>query len=150
TTSRIHVRPGYPRSRRSAGFLWITGRRLRVAGHRRGVRGRHPAVSLAVSATAPVTRGGAGGGSRSGRGAPAGGGARPATVRMPGLSATGEPPGGGQVAHSPTPVARMDDVVCTCAGQRLFRSPGCVDAWTAAPGRSRGYVMDLATLWRFA
>jgi hypothetical protein len=62
-----------------------------------------------------------------------------------------EPPAGDQVAHFPTPVARMwDDVVRTCAGQRLFCSEGCVDVWTAAPGRSRGYVMDLATLWRFA
>jgi Alkylmercury lyase len=60
------------------------------------------------------------------------------------------PPPGDQVAHFPTPVARMwDDVVSTCAGQRLFCSPGCVDSWTAA-GNPRGYVMDLPTLWRFA
>jgi hypothetical protein len=62
-----------------------------------------------------------------------------------------EPPAGEQVAHFPVPVARMwDDVVRTCAGQRLFCSPDCVDAWAAGPGRSRGYVMGLATLWRFA
>jgi hypothetical protein len=62
-----------------------------------------------------------------------------------------QPPSGDQVAHFPVPVARMwDDVVRTCSGQRLFCSPDCVDAWAAAPGRSRGYVMDLATLWRFA
>jgi hypothetical protein len=62
-----------------------------------------------------------------------------------------EPPPGDQVAHFPVPVARMwDDVVRTCGGQRLFCSRDCVAAWLAAAGQDEGYVMDLATLWRFA
>jgi Alkylmercury lyase len=62
-----------------------------------------------------------------------------------------EPPPGDQVAHFPTPVAHMwDDVVRTCAGQRLFCCSDCIDAWTEATGQPRGYVMDLSTLWRFA
>lgn len=76
----------------------------------------------------------------------------PACARPHALSvgATAAPPGE-QVAHFPVPVARMwDDVVATCAGQRLFCSPGCLDAHLAAAGGPRGYVMDLATLWRFA
>jgi Alkylmercury lyase len=43
-----------------------------------------------------------------------------------------------------------DDVVATCAGQRLFCSADCLAAHLAATGGPRGYVMDLATLWRFA
>jgi hypothetical protein len=43
-----------------------------------------------------------------------------------------------------------DDVVCTCSNQRIFCSEGCVDDWLARTGNERGYVMDLATLWRFA
>jgi hypothetical protein len=43
-----------------------------------------------------------------------------------------------------------DDVVRTCGHQRLFCSPGCVDDWLRATGLTRGYVMDLATLWRLA
>jgi hypothetical protein len=43
-----------------------------------------------------------------------------------------------------------DDVVHTCSHQRIFCSETCVDAWLAASGRERGYVMDLATLWRLA
>jgi Alkylmercury lyase len=62
-----------------------------------------------------------------------------------------EPPPGEQVAHFPVPVARMwDDVLTTCAGQRLFCSPDCLTAWTQATGQPRCYVMDLATLWRLA
>jgi hypothetical protein len=61
------------------------------------------------------------------------------------------PPDGDQVAHFLTPAARMwDDVVHTCAHQRLFCSEGCVDDWLAATGSARGYVMDLGTLWRLA
>nr|WP_328806392.1 organomercurial lyase [Streptacidiphilus fuscans] len=37
-----------------------------------------------------------------------------------------------------------------CAHQRLFCSADCVDAWLERTGRPRGYVMDLATLWRLA
>jgi hypothetical protein len=61
------------------------------------------------------------------------------------------PPDGGQVAHFLVPAARMwDDVVHTCAHQRLFCSADCVDAWLAATGSARGYLMDLGTLWRLA
>ncbi|MFE4519060.1 organomercurial lyase [Kitasatospora sp. NPDC056783] len=61
------------------------------------------------------------------------------------------PPPGGQVAHFLVPAARVwDDVVHTCAHQRLFCSTGCVDHWLAATGSPRGDVLDLATLWRLA
>lgn len=61
------------------------------------------------------------------------------------------PPPGEQVAHFLVPVARIwDDVVHTCAHQRLFCSEGCVDRWLEATGNAKGYVMDLATLWRLA
>ena len=61
------------------------------------------------------------------------------------------PPDGDQVAHFLIPAARMwDDVVHTCAHQRLFCSEGCVEDWLAATGSARGYVMDLGTLWRLA
>jgi hypothetical protein len=61
------------------------------------------------------------------------------------------PPPGGQVAHFLVPAARMwDDVVHTCANQRLFCAAGCVDRWMANTGNERGYVLDLPTLWRFA
>jgi hypothetical protein len=59
------------------------------------------------------------------------------------------PPDGDQVAHFLVPTARMwDDVVHTCAHQRIFCSPGCVERWLDETGHTRGYVMDLATLWR--
>ena len=61
------------------------------------------------------------------------------------------PPDGGEVAHFLVPVARIwDDVVSTCRHQRLFCSEACVAAWLAATGNPRGYVLDLATLWRLA
>ena len=61
------------------------------------------------------------------------------------------PPAGGQVAHLLVPASGMwDDVVDTCAHQRLFCGEGCVDAWLAREGRPRGDVLDLATLWRLA
>ncbi|MDI3388456.1 organomercurial lyase [Streptomyces sp. B-S-A8] len=61
------------------------------------------------------------------------------------------PPAGDQVAHFLTPMHRAwDDVVHTCGNQRLFCATGCVDAWLQKSGQQRGYVMDLATLWRFA
>ncbi|GLW11547.1 membrane protein [Microtetraspora sp. NBRC 13810] len=61
------------------------------------------------------------------------------------------PPEGEQVAHFLTPAHRIwDDVVHTCANQRLFCSIDCVDAWLHDTGHKRGYVMDLATLWRLA
>ena len=59
------------------------------------------------------------------------------------------PPSGDEVAHFLVPVREMwNDVVHTCAHQRLFCSESCVDAWLA--GRPRGDVLDLATLWRLA
>jgi hypothetical protein len=61
------------------------------------------------------------------------------------------PPGGDQVAHFLVPAARIwDDVVHSCANQRLFCSDACVERWLARTGHARGYVMDLATLWRLA
>lgn len=61
------------------------------------------------------------------------------------------PPDGEQVAHFLVPMAQVwDDVFRTCGHQRLFCSTRCVDAWLAATGNARGYVMDLATLWRLA
>jgi hypothetical protein len=61
------------------------------------------------------------------------------------------PPDGDQVAHFLVPVARIwDDVVHTCGHQRLFCDEACVDRWLAESGNDRGYVMDLATLWRLA
>jgi hypothetical protein len=64
---------------------------------------------------------------------------------------TDQAPSGTEVAHFLVPVAHMwDDVVHTCAHQRLFCSPGCVDQWLEGSGNTKGYVMDLSTLWRFA
>jgi endogenous inhibitor of DNA gyrase (YacG/DUF329 family) len=61
------------------------------------------------------------------------------------------PPSGDQVAHFLVPSAHMwDDVVHTCAHQRIFCSEACVDEWLAHTGNTRGYITDLATLWRFA
>lgn len=61
------------------------------------------------------------------------------------------PPPGNQVAHFLVPVAQMwDDVLHTCAHQRIFCDAGCVDTWLTRCGHDRGYVMDLATLWRLA
>ena len=61
------------------------------------------------------------------------------------------PPDGGQIAHFLVPAPRMwDDVVHTCRHQRLFCSEDCVDDWLAATGSTRGYLMDLGRLWRFA
>jgi Alkylmercury lyase len=61
------------------------------------------------------------------------------------------PPEGDQVAHFMTPTSRIwDDVVRTCANQRVFCSEDCVDAWLQSSGNERGYVMDLPTLWRLA
>jgi hypothetical protein len=61
------------------------------------------------------------------------------------------PPVGDWWAHFLVPVARMwDDVVHTCAHQRLFCSTACIDDWCASSRHQRGFVMDLATLWRLA
>lgn len=59
------------------------------------------------------------------------------------------PPVGDEVAHFLVPAREMwSDVVRTCGNQRMFCSESCVDSWLA--GRPRGYVLDLATLWRLA
>jgi hypothetical protein len=61
------------------------------------------------------------------------------------------PPPGGQVAHFLVDIRRVwDDVVTACGNQRLFCDVSCVDAWLSRTGNLRGYVMDLATLWRLA
>ena len=61
------------------------------------------------------------------------------------------PPPGHEVAHFLIPAAHIwDDVVRSCGNQRLFCGEGCVDAWLARTRHERGYVMDLATLWRLA
>ncbi len=61
------------------------------------------------------------------------------------------PPAGEEVAHFLMPATRMwDDVVHTCAHQRLFCGEECVAAWLERTGYERGYVMDLGTLWRLA
>ena len=52
---------------------------------------------------------------------------------------------------SSCPPRRMwDDVLHTCEHQRLFCCESCVDAWLAATGHDKGYVLDLVTLWRLA
>lgn len=61
------------------------------------------------------------------------------------------PPPGDQVAHFLTPAAHIwDDVVRSCRNQRIFCNEDCVDAWLERTHNSRGYVMDLPTLWHFA
>jgi hypothetical protein len=61
------------------------------------------------------------------------------------------PPQGDQVAHFLTPVQHIwDDVVHACANQRVFCTSDCVALWLKRTGRQRGYIMDLATLWRLA
>lgn len=61
------------------------------------------------------------------------------------------PPSGAHVAHFLVPVHRIwDDVVHACGNQRLFCSEDCVERWLTSTGQPRGYVMDVATLWRLA
>ena len=61
------------------------------------------------------------------------------------------PPNGTQVAHFLVPASHMwDDVVRTCAHQRLFCNQSCIETWLSRTANERGYVMDLATLWRLA
>jgi hypothetical protein len=61
------------------------------------------------------------------------------------------PPVGDEVAHFLVPTKQIwDDVVHTCSNQRLFCSVQCIDSWLDTTGNARGYVMDLATLWRLA
>ena len=61
------------------------------------------------------------------------------------------PPAGDEVAHFLTPMADVwADVVHTCNNQRLFCNESCVNRWLEDSGNTKGYVMDLATLWRLA
>jgi hypothetical protein len=61
------------------------------------------------------------------------------------------PPDGAEVAHFLIPTAHIwDDVVRSCGHQRLFCGEPCVDAWLDREGETRGYVLDLGTLWRLA
>jgi hypothetical protein len=61
------------------------------------------------------------------------------------------PPAGDQVAHFLVPTAHIwDDVVHTCAHQRIFCDEQCVEDWLKLTGNQRGSVFDLATLWRLA
>ena len=61
------------------------------------------------------------------------------------------PPDTDWIAHFLVPAARVwDDVVHACSNQRLFCSETCLDDWLLAHDHDRGYVMDAATLWRFA
>ena len=61
------------------------------------------------------------------------------------------PPEGGEVAHFLVPMSRTwDDVVHTCRHQLLFCGDACVDAWLDRTSNTRGYVVDLATLWSLA
>ena len=61
------------------------------------------------------------------------------------------PPEGDEVAHFLVPMQDCwVDVVHTCRHQRLFCSEDCVEAWLTSTGNTRGYVMDLVTLWRLA
>jgi hypothetical protein len=61
------------------------------------------------------------------------------------------PPEGTQVAHFLVPVAAIwNDVLYTCGNQRVFCDEACIDAWLGRAGLERGYVADLATVWRLA
>jgi Alkylmercury lyase len=60
-------------------------------------------------------------------------------------------PSGDAAAHFLVPAAHIwDDVLRTCAHQRLFCNPDCIDRWLDTTGNVRGYVLDFATLWRLA
>ncbi|MEP7204165.1 MAG: organomercurial lyase [Ilumatobacteraceae bacterium] len=62
-----------------------------------------------------------------------------------------EPPVSDWLAHFLTPAAHVwDDVVHACNNQRLFCSERCIDAWLTRTANTRGYVMDIPTLWNFA
>jgi len=61
------------------------------------------------------------------------------------------PPEGDEVAHFLVPMAQVwDDVVRACSNQRLYCSLDCVERCLSDTAQQRGYVMDLATLWRLA
>jgi hypothetical protein len=61
------------------------------------------------------------------------------------------PPDGDQAVHFLVPASRIwDDVVHTCAHQRIFCDEACIAGWLRESGNEEGYVMDLATLWTLA
>ena len=61
------------------------------------------------------------------------------------------PPTSNWLAHFLVPAAHVwNDVVHTCGNQRLFCSEDCIAAWLESTGNTRGYVMDIDTLWHFA
>src|SRR6478735_5987793 len=61
------------------------------------------------------------------------------------------PPDGDQAVHFLVPASRIwDDVVHSCAHQRIFCDVTCIATWLRQSGNEEGYVMDLATLWRLA
>ena len=61
------------------------------------------------------------------------------------------PPVSDWLAHFLVPTAQMwDDVVHSCSNQRLFCSDECLNDWLRAHNYEKGYVMDVATLWRLA
>lgn len=62
-----------------------------------------------------------------------------------------EAPPGDQVAHFLVPMARVwDDVVHACEHQQIFCDGACVDSWLEQTGQTKGWVLDLPTLWRLA
>lgn len=61
------------------------------------------------------------------------------------------PPDGRQIAHFLTPTRSIwDDVVRSCANQRVFCDPDCLERWLETTDQARGYVADLGTVWRLA
>ena len=64
---------------------------------------------------------------------------------------TVKPPTGTEVAHFLVPSPHMwDNVLHTCANQRIFCSVNCVHSWLADSGQGEGFIMDLPTLWSLA
>jgi Alkylmercury lyase len=62
-----------------------------------------------------------------------------------------QPPPGDQVAHFLTPADRIwPDSEHACRNQMIFCSETCVDEWLERHDQRRGYILDLATLWRLA
>ena len=62
-----------------------------------------------------------------------------------------KPRAGDEVAHFLTPTSRIwDNVVNSCAHQRIFCHESCVEDWLQATGNERGYLLDLTTLWQLA
>lgn len=62
-----------------------------------------------------------------------------------------EPPEADQIAHFLTPMADVwDDVIRTCGNQRVFCDEDCLDRWLSGEELERGYVTDLATVWRLS